>query len=84
MSPPRLEVQVLPNPQEENIRRLFRIRIFQIFVFAVTEALLCICVSFYWMEDEKLDFFWPEEYFFPPISWEMFTQVSHRHFVLLL
>ena len=74
MPPPRPEQQILLNPDEQNMRKLFRIRIRQMLIFAVLETCMNIGEVIFRMEDEEFYLIWPNDHFLPSISWEMFTQ----------
>ena len=75
MPPPsRNEQPILLNPDEQNIRKLLRIRIRQIVICAVLETCLNIGMELDRLEDEEYDLIWPVYDFFPSISWEMLMQ----------
>ena len=80
----RSEHQVALNPDEQNVRRLFRVRIFQIFIFAVLGTILNVGVELDKMEDALYYFFWPADHFIPSIPLEMWTQEKYSQFVTIL
>ena len=80
----RSEQQIMLNPDEQNMRRLFRVRIFQIFIFAVLGTIVNVGVELDKMEDALYYFFWPADHFFPSIPMEMWTQEKYSQIVTIL